>query len=169
MLEEKLPKGNEDKEKGLLNIIKTQVKEYAVDTSVSLIYANLVFGAGEYLIVGMDSEEVIKTRIGMSIIGLGVYRPFGKFREYWAKLLKSDENSSFIKKTMTEISAGAVFFTPIYAGVTFLSGVSFEEIALSATIGAVLTGVTARPYGWCLDKSRKLFGIKPVLDSYDKK
>lgn len=156
-------------ESGLLRIVSTlkkESKQYLVDTSAALIYSNTIYGAGEYFIAGMKQNELLKTRIGMSILGLFVYRPFGKFREYWAKLLSADAQSSRTKKFLTDVSASIIFFAPIYSSVMYMSGASLKEIGAALPSGMLTATITSRPYGWFLDKWRKIFGTKPTLDSY---
>jgi len=148
----------------IVGTIKGGIKNYAVDTSASLLYANTVFGAGEYFIGGMEPEEIMKTRLGMSLLGLVVYRPFGKFRDAWVKLLRTNQGSSKLRKFATDVSANIVFFAPIYTGVAYLAGASPDEIGASLSSGILTVTITGRPYGWFLDRWRKMFGVRPALD-----
>ena len=163
------PERKESRLEKIVRTVKNEAKEYMVDTSASLLYANTIFGAGEYFIAGMEPDKLLKTRIGMSLIGCVIYRPFSKFREYWAKLWKTDAESSKTKKFLTDVSGNITFFAPIYTGIMYLSGASWEEMGAALPAGMLTAIITARPYGWFLDKWRKMFGTKPTLDSYVEK
>ncbi len=102
----------------------------------------------------------------MSITGLFISRLYGKFREYWAKRCKTDADSSRLRKFVTDTFGGLIFYTPIYSAMMGLSGASPEEIALALPAGLTIGTMMSRPYGLFLDKWRKKFGIKPVLDTY---
>jgi len=150
----------------LVRTARTEFKEYLVDTSASLIYANTIFGAGEYFIARMEPDELLRTRIGMSLIGCVIYRPFGKIREYWARFWDTDAKSSKAKKFLTDVSGNVAFFAPIYTGVMYLSGASWQEMCMALPAGMLTATITARPYGMFLDRWREMFGTKPTLDSY---
>ena len=153
----------------ILRTIKKEAKGYMTDTSAALMFYNPLLAANEYFIGGLEPEEVLSTRIGMSITGLFASRLYGKFREYWAKRCKTDADSSRLRKFVTDVSGNLIFYTPIYSTIMWTSGASPEEIALALPAGLTTGTIMARPYGWFLDKWRKKFGVKPVLDTYIEK
>ena len=153
----------------ILKTIKKEAKGYMTDTSAALIFYNPIFAANEYFVGGLESEEVLSTRIGMSIAGLFISRPYGKFREYWAKRCKTNPDSSRLRKFVTDVSGNLLFTTPIYSTIMWASGASPEEMTLALPAGLTAATIVGRPYGWFLDKWRKRFGVKPVLDTYIEK
>ncbi len=154
---------NESRLEKIVRTVKDGARGYIVDTSISLIYANAVFGAGEYFIAGMEPDELLKTRVGMSLVGFVIYRPYGKFRDYWAKLLNADAKSSSLKKFFTDVSGNMLYFTPFYAGMMCVSGASVEEMGTALCAGMITAPLTARPYGWIMDRWRRMWGTKPTL------
>lgn len=146
--------------------IGKQIKEYLVDTSGVLLFQNPVFGTNEYFIAGLELDEIISTRIGMSTISLLSSRPYGKFREYWAKICKTSPGDSNLRKYLTDVSANIVFYVPIYGGILYTSDVSSDEVGIALSTATALAVVIGRPYGWFLDKWRKIFKVKPVLGSF---
>ena len=153
----------------VLRTIKKEARGYAVDTSAGLIFYNPLQAANEYFIAGLEPKEVLSTRLGMSVVGLFASRPYGKFREYWAKRCKTNPDSSRLRKFITDASGSLIFYAPIYSAILGISGASSEEIALALPVGMTTAIITGRPYGWFLDKWRKTFRVKPVLDTYIKK
>ncbi|MBW2990926.1 L-alanine exporter AlaE [Candidatus Woesearchaeota archaeon] len=158
---------NSPKLSKLVSTVKREARGYIADTSAALVFGNIVYGANEYFIGGLEPNEVLKTRLGMSFMGLFISRPYGKFREFWAKLLKTDAESSKLKKFVTDVTGNVAYYSPVYAGIMTLSGASIEEIAKALPAGIVIGFISGRPMGWFMDKSRKLFKVKPVLDKYD--
>ena len=122
-------------------------------------------GANEYFIGGMEFDEVLTTRATMALTTLFINRPYGKFRDIWAKkVMKADGYSSKLKKFTTDVTASAVFYAPVYTAMIKASGASWEETGSALAGGMALITLTGRSFGGVLDKSRELFGIKPALN-----
>lgn len=153
----------------ILETVKREAKGYMADTSAVFLFYNPILAANEYFLGGLEPKEVLTTRISMSIAGLFTSRLYGKFREYWAKKCKTNPDSSRLRKFVTDTTGIVVFYTPIYSAGMLLSGASAEEIAVALPAGTVIGALTGRPYGWCLDKWRKIWKVKPVLDTYTEK
>ncbi len=145
----------------LVEKVREQAKEYVVDTSASLLFANAIFGTVEYLI--MEPDEFIDTRLGMNLLGLVIYRPFGRFRESWAGFCRADETSTKTKKFVTDVTGNVLYFSPIYVSMMYVSGVSWEEIGTALLAGTATATLASRPYGWFLDKWRGIMGTTPTL------
>jgi hypothetical protein len=151
---EELPESFKDKAKG-----------WVVDTSLAVLWSNVIFGPNEYILGGLRGSEFVKQRVGMSLFNLVFGGAFGKFRNYWAKnIMKATPNSSRLYKAVNDITASVIFYGPLYVGLMKSLGASWEE-TFAALGGGVLTcTIAGRPYGWCQDKWRKLFGVKPALE-----
>ncbi len=166
-LEERV--SNTSKYSNVVSTIKKEVRGYLADTTSVLLFGNVVYGANEFFIGGLEPDELLKTRLGMSAFNLIFSRPYGKVREYWAKLLKADADSSRLKKFITDTSSNIVFYSPIYASMMWMADASPNEIITTTLSGIAISSVAARPMGWFMDKTRKLFKVKPTLESYVEK
>lgn len=141
----------------------SKLKSYIVDTTSSWLYWTPVMTLTE-LCSGMEAEEIVNSRLIAMGLALGIARPHGMFRQYWADLWKADANSSKKKKVFVDITANACFQAPIYSAILYLSGVSLEEGAAALATGLTIGAIGSRPFGYVQDKWRKLWGTKPTLD-----
>ncbi|MBI4738050.1 L-alanine exporter AlaE [Candidatus Woesearchaeota archaeon] len=139
------------------------MKDYLVDTSSSLIFYAPVFTFVEYVIAGMESNEVLKSRTIGTIVGIVTARPYGKFREWWSHARRTDSGSSQLKKLLTETSGLTLFTLPCYVATLTIAGASFDETVVALPSGLALSALSSRPYGYFLDRWRKLWGGKPTL------
>jgi hypothetical protein len=145
--------------------LRDKAKGWVVDTSMAIIWSNVVFGPSEYIFGGLRGDEFLKQRAGMSLFNLAFGGAFGKFRNYWAKsVMKATPKSSRFYKGVSDITASIIFYGPLYVGLMKSSGASWEETSAALGVGTLTCAVTGRPYGWCQDKWRKLFGVRPALE-----
>ena len=140
------------------------LKSYMVDTLAGTLFFQPLLAVNEYLIAGMDIDKVIKARIIGTGIGFVMNRPYGKFREYWAKLWNADADSSRLKKFTVDASGLAVMMTPFYAGSLYYAGASLEEMLVAVPTAIASSAALGRPYGWWMDQFRKYFRTNPTLD-----
>ncbi|MBI2498684.1 L-alanine exporter AlaE [Candidatus Woesearchaeota archaeon] len=142
-----------------------KIKSWLVDSVAINLFYTPTLAFNELVIAGMGSYETLKARSISIPLGFLLGRPFGRFREFYAKhIFKADENSSKTRKFLVDTTASLVFNAPVYASILTVSGASLREIAIGLPSYAILNTVLARPYGWFLDQFRKPFGIKPTLD-----
>ncbi len=152
----------ERKGKELFDYWKNLGKEYLVNTSASLIFYNPANAFTEYFFGGMTLNQVWHTREVGSTVGLVSGYLYAGFRKRLAKILSVNEESSQLKKGLTEISAAGIF-----ALLTYPIVLKFSEqppnylAALSSTTTFAMA--SAIPYGYYLDKWRNFFGFKPLL------
>ena len=144
--------------------IRDCIRDYSIDTSARIVCYIPPLAAWEKFVAGMDNKEVLNSRGLAILVNMLIARPYGKFREYWTKICKTDENSSFIRKFVTDTSGSVAFGLPTYFGVLYYSGASLEEILTALPFGVVLTATTGRIYGRFLDWYSKKLGGKPVLN-----
>lgn len=155
----KLDASQEDKQ-----YIGSFLRNYAVDTSATIGFYTPIMAAIEHFAAGMDSEEVLKSRLFAAAYHLAFARPYGKFRQQWADLWDADETSSKTKKYCMDTSAMILIQTPVYSAILYLSGASLQEIAVALPVGLTIGALSGRPFGYVLDKWRKVWGTKPTLD-----
>lgn len=150
-------------EKTSKKVTSSKLKSYVVDTTSSWLYWTPVMTFTE-LCSGMEAEEIVNSRLMAMGLALGIARPHGMFRQYWADLWKADANSSKKKKAFVDITANACFQAPIYSAILYFSGVSLEEGVAALATGLTIGAIGSRPFGYVQDKWRKLWGTKPTLD-----
>ncbi len=144
---------------------RDKARGWVVDTSIAVLWSNLVFAPGDYVLGGLWGDEFVKQRVGMSLFNLAFGGVFGKFRNYWTKnVMKATPNSSRFYKAVSDTTAGAIFYGPIYVGLIKSHGASWEETFAALGGGLLTAAITGRPYGLCQDKWRKLFGVRPALE-----
>ncbi len=138
------------------------LRGYLIDTSASWLYWTPVMAAVEFG-TGLSSKQVFYSRAIGLLTSVVLARPLGKFREYWSEQCKTDSDSSWIRKYVTD-TAGWCLQVPLYSLQLYISGVtSLENVIKSLAGGLGTTAVLGRPYGYFLDFWRKKFGAKPVL------
>ena len=155
---------NQESDLSTYNKFISFAKNYAVDTSAFLGFYTPIMASLEYFIAGMESKEVLKSRIYASGYHLLFSRPYGKFRQWYADLWHADYNSSKRKKLLVDTSAMIMTQTPVYSAILYLSGASLKEIAVALPTGLTVGMLSGRPFGYVLDRWRKFCGTKSTLD-----
>ncbi len=138
-------------------------KKYIVDTTAGWAFYTPLIGMSEYLIAGMENEAILKSRLSAMAVHAVIMRPYAKFREYWAKKWNVDNESSKLKKFLVDTSAMILVQTPVYTSILYNAGASPEEMLKALPAGLAIGALSGRPYGYFLDKWRKIYGEKPVL------
>lgn len=137
-------------------------KEWLLNTTAAWFWYTPVVTGVEF-ISGMESMEVLKSRL----IGMGVHatimKPYGKLRKRIAARLKGDQESSPVKKGVIDIASMLVFQEPIYAGMLYVADVSFEEAKIVYPSGLVMGAIQGYLFGPVLDNWKKLFGERGLL------
>lgn len=139
-------------------------KNYIVDTTAGISFYTPIMAASEYFIGGMSSDEVLKSRLSAAVYHSVMRRPLGKFRQWYADMWHADAKSSFMKKFLIDTSVTVILQIPVYSAILYSSGASMEEITKALPAGIAIGASTGRPFGYFLDKWRKVWGTKPTLD-----
>jgi hypothetical protein len=154
-------------------------KSYLVDTSSSIIYGNMVFGPIEIFTnlsknlisdgnIQINFDQILATRERMSLMALLIARPYGKFRNYWAKNIWGiKKESSRLTKYAADVSGNLLFYGGIYTLASYCSDRTPEEFVAALGLAAITTAITGRPYGMFMDKVREKFGIEPAMPRYN--
>ena len=143
---------------------RDEIKNYFIDITASITFYTPIMAPMEYFIADMSGEEVLKSRSSAIGIAFLAARPNGIFRDWWARKLNATPESSRIKKILVDASALVVFQIPTYTTILTLSGASLSEIIVALPMGIAIGATFGRPYGYYLDKWRKLWGGKPTLE-----
>ncbi len=140
-------------------------KKYIVDVSAGwMFYTPLMAGIEKY-VAGMESEEVLKSRLFAAGVHAIVMRPLGKIREFVAKnIWKADANSHWLKKAASDTTAVLVTQTPAYLAILAAVGTSPDEMYKALPFGLALGASTGRIFGKVQDKWRRYCGTKPVFE-----
>ncbi len=141
-----------------------EVKNYVVDTTAGISFYTPIMAVSEYFIGGMDSYEVLKSRLFAGACYCVIMRPLGKFRRWYANLWNADPESSQLKKFLVDASATVITQIPLYSTILYSSGASLDEITKALPAGIAIGAATGRPFCYFWDKYRKFWGTKPVLD-----
>lgn len=160
----------ERKGKELFNYWKNVGQEYLVNTSASLIFYNPANALTEHFFGHKTPEEIIYLRLFGSAFGLVNGSLYAGLRKRWAQLFSANEQSSRLKKWLVESSASGLFGLMTYpiilnvAEKVFPAQQNLDSNNLSAIATAVgFAAISGIPFGYILDKWRKLFGFKPLL------
>ncbi|MEK6963967.1 MAG: L-alanine exporter AlaE [Nanoarchaeota archaeon] len=144
--------------------LQNELRRIAADGLASALYAEtLAFGREclySSLREGFNWEQVMHSRqwgVPTSLIFGGLF--FGHYRNLIWKKAKTHENSSHLRKGLTDFTANTTFWAPVYSFILHKAGTENTDIALLATLTPILEPLLfARPYGWVMDQFRKRFG-----------
>ena len=137
-------------------------KNYLVDTSASWLFYTPMLAISECA-SGMETKEVVKSRLLAMGVHALVMRPYGKLREKWAKFWNTNSQSSALKKFVVDASISALYQIPIYSAILYASNVSFDEATYALPAGVAIGLCAGRPYGHWLDYWRKTWGLRGTL------
>ena len=114
---------------------------------------------------GMDSEEILKSRATGLVFSFTLSRPYSLFRNWCADVCHADASSSKSRKLIVDATASALFQIPFSTGTYLLiAGASLQETAVALPAVLTIAAVSGRPYGYLLDKWRKLWGATGTLE-----
>lgn len=140
------------------------LRNYVVDTTAALGFYTPLMASAEYFVAGMEPEKVLKSRLMAAAYHAIMMRPYGKFRQWWADYWHADHTSHPLKKFAVDTSATILFQVPAYSTILYLAGASLKEVLVALPVGLTIGALSGRPFGYVLDKWRKLCGTKPTLD-----
>lgn len=148
-----------------LSNVKDKVVEYLVDTSSRILFYVPAIGVWEKFVVGMENEEVLKSR-GMAVLinAVGVGKLHTLCREYLAKLTKTDQNSSIRRKQIVDFVSGLIVGLLSYSAVLYLADVSLSEGLTATPFAMAFTCLSGNLYGKFNDWYRQKFNYSPILN-----
>ncbi|MDP4039412.1 MAG: L-alanine exporter AlaE [Candidatus Pacearchaeota archaeon] len=147
--------------------VRDGVTSYLVDVSAGLIFYNPIMVVGEYLVAGMDSPEVLKSRIGSSIAQAVCMRPSGMLRNASAEHFNLTKESQWYKKGLSDTASILALQIPAYSIALYNAGVSIGEggkaLAMATAITAIMNNGTKLGFGKWMDFWRGLWGKKKAI------
>ncbi len=136
------------------------VYELVVDTSVAVIAPAVVAAPIEYFVLDMDCGKVAAARGLCAVFNGATGRLYSKYRNWVFRKLKTTEESSWVKKCLSDMLVFGTSWGPAYAGILAVSGGSTEQVAGGAGIALALAGLAGILYGKALNFTRRLCGLK---------
>ena len=150
------------------------VKNWAIDTSAKVVcYAPVMAAMEGYN--GLNSEQIIKSRLSAALTDAVVARVYTKTADYaedktrkltpglsraYIKLnncLAGDKlnfnekkkiysNIENIRNYSTDTCSMIGVYTPVYAGILYYAGADLNQMVSSLTAGAIIAAATSRPF-----------------------
>ena len=159
---DKLPK-----KRNIYQRVKDAATNYLVDVSAGLIFYNPILIATESLMAGMNSDEILKSRIGASLMQCLTMRPGGMLRNASAQYFGLTKESPWYKKGLSDVACIWSLQIPAYSLALYKSGVSFKEGLTALAMGLLVTGITNNGtrlgFGKWMDFWRKSWGKKQAI------
>jgi hypothetical protein len=149
--------------RGFYNKAKEAVSNYLVDVSAGLIFYNPIMATGEHFVAGMDSSEVLNSRLGASVAQAICMRPSGMLRNWSAKKFGLTKESPWYQKMASDVASILTLQIPAYSVALYNAGVSLEEGLKALGVAATITTVSGRPFGKWMDYWRGIWGKKKAI------
>lgn len=138
---------------------KSQAYKFAGEAFTMNLFSLLITAPNELLIAGMDLEEFVKTRLASMVINTITGRPYGVWRDWFLDRLKIQKESPLYVKYIGDTLAFIGFQLPLYWLSMTIAGAELNEMIKASIPLTVISGLTGRPYGFCLDKFRFHCGL----------
>ena len=138
---------------------ESHIYKFTVEAFTMNVFSLLITAPNELLIAGMDIDEFVKTRLASMVINTATGRPYGVWRDWLLDRLKIDKKSHQLAKYFGDTLAFISFQLPLYWLSMAIGGVELNEMIIASIPLTVISGLTGRPYGFCLDKFRIQCGL----------
>ena len=151
-----------------IKIIPTS-KIMLVDTAGN-ITSSLIAGSILDYCVGLNLAGIIASRTSATAMNLVTGGPYGWLREQTFRLMKTNEDSGVVKKTLTDLIAFNTFQVPVYATAVAIGSLISEEkvdwnkVISGASYLAIVSPLIGPTLGLYMDGFRKLFGVKSAVE-----
>ena len=127
-----------------------------VDTLSTILFFTILAALTELYVAGMESADVLKTRLIMVPLMILTGRPYGVWRDWFFAGTKPTVSWS---KSLIDGLACLTFQLPIYGLTLWIAGADFDEVSTLLGSTAVLMLIVSRPFGLFLQAMRKLADI----------
>jgi len=142
---------------------RDSLTNYIVDVSAGWTFFTPTYAAMEYLITGMSSEEVLKSRLAGLVAHSIAMRPTGLLRNKLAKKWGVTKQSRFYKKWAVNACAQTPIQAVLYTSMLLYSGASPEEISVALPLGLAIAFPLSEPFGRWMDRWRKVWGKEAAI------
>jgi hypothetical protein len=140
-------------------IKRSPAYKFTVEAFTMNIFSLLITAPNELLIAGMDVDEFVKTRLSSMVINTITGRPYGVWRDWFLDRLRIKKDSHLFKKYLGDTLAFMGFQLPLYWLSMTIASAELDEMIKASIPLTVISGLTGRPYGFCLDKFRFYCGL----------
>lgn len=143
------------------------LRRWAVDTSLAHIVYTPIYAVAEHLYVGMNNEDLTKSRGLGLIVGSGTTLAYTLFADWLIKKCNVNKESSKLKRYSVETLGGLAGFALGVGGYYALLKIinipqEQNEKAIIAAVSITLT--TTYHFRIYMNKWRKYWNVKPALD-----
>lgn len=132
-------------------------RSFIADTTALILFFTTTGIINERFIAQMSWEEVLNARLLGALLMIPVGRPYGLWRDWVMKRATDTRISQLFWDSMALLS----FQVPIYAVIIAVSGASGTGLFYGILGAAVMMLMLGSPYGWFLNRVRRLFGLPP--------
>lgn len=153
--------------------ITEYLKQHLIDTTASSSVGVPLYAVLETLVLRMSPEDSLRAKFtGVSLGFLGLGTAFARGRDYVRKKLNVNEESSVVKRGVTDAVYGAMF-SSFSAPVSYsLAGADSQSVLRGTLLAMAISLPAGFLSGLGIDYYRGLFGIKEsnlVPDFIDEK
>ncbi|HEY9159789.1 MAG TPA: L-alanine exporter AlaE [Desulfomonilia bacterium] len=141
----------------VVNYIPTMKRIFA-DVIAVLTFNTVCSMIIEIFLAGMTVNQSIHARLIAIPVILILARPYGLFRDWINRILKSGERGRAMKIT-ADVIAFVAMQVPQYSIVLKLSGANLHQIITACSSATVLMAIGGRPMGIFLDFTRWLMRV----------
>ena len=144
-------------------------KEGWVDTLGNVSYSLAVGSALDYA-AGLNGLGILASRAYATGMNLPTAAPYGKWRNFVFKSLNTTNDSSKLRKGLTDLLAFNTFQVPVYASAIAVGSLISEgKIDLDKTLDgarnlAMISPLIAPTMGWYMDRLRGMFNLKSAAE-----
>lgn len=138
---------------------RSHAYKFTVEAFTMNMFSLIITAPNELLIAGMDVDEFVKTRLASMVINTITGRPYGVWRDWFLDRLKIKKESHIFIKYIGDTLAFMGFQLPLYWLSMTIAGAELDEMIKASIPLTVISGLTGRPYGFCLDKFRFHCGL----------
>ncbi|MDE0781120.1 MAG: L-alanine exporter AlaE [Alphaproteobacteria bacterium] len=132
------------------------MKAFLVDTITSILFFTVIVGVLELLVVGLEPNQVLMTRLfTLPVIAL-TGRPYGLWRDWVFARLRP---SRWLTKAFADVGAFVSFQLPVYLATLAFVGATAAEMLIASGMAILGMSILSRPFGLFLEFVRKRAGI----------
>lgn len=148
--------------KNIKGFMRKRLLEHVVDTTAIVNVGNPVLSILETQLFGLSDQVSINSKfIGMTLGYLGLGSVYSKGRDLYNKLFGINENTSKVVRGIYDTAFSLGYGFVVLSGIYFLSGQRDPSTLIFASLsGAVSSLILGIPYGYSIDLTRDLTGIK---------
>ncbi len=134
------------------------VRHAAADTFAMVVFCSALGMAVEILLSGMTFQQSLASRLMAIPVNIAIAWPYGLYRD-WIIRLSGYLSRRRVVKVIADLLAFVSFQLPVYAGILFAVGASYEQIMTALASTAVISCGMGVVYGQFLEICRRWFRV----------